>query len=100
MKESRLGSGTEAKDGDAALHKDRFAVSGLAATLRAADPGTRVKLTLDDGREVGGSLRGVNGETVDLDEARVELRRVRRLCLEFGSATRNGRRKSGLNKVA
>jgi hypothetical protein len=70
-------------------------VSGLAATLRAADPGTRVKLTLDDGREVGGSLRGVKGETVDLDEARVELHKVKRLCLEFGSAARNGHRKAG-----
>jgi len=69
-------------------------VSGLAATLRAADPGTRVKLVLDDGSEVGGSLRGVNGETVDLDETRVELRKVKRLCIEFGSATRNGRRKA------
>ena len=69
-------------------------MSGLAATLRAADPGTRVKLVLDDGREVGGSLRGVSGETVDLDEEKVELRKVKRLCLEFGSAARNGRRQA------
>jgi hypothetical protein len=65
-------------------------MSGLAATLREAEPGTRVRLVLDDGREVTGALRGVNGETVDLDETHVELGRVRRLKLEFGSARRGG----------
>jgi hypothetical protein len=67
-------------------------VSGLAATLREAELGTRVRLVLDDGREITGALRGVNDETVDLDEIRVELRRVRRLKLEFGSAPRSGAR--------
>ena len=69
-----------------------FAMSGLAATLREAEPGTRVRLVLDDGREITGALRDVDDETVDIDETRVELRRVRRLKLEFGSARQSGAR--------
>ena len=61
-------------------------MSGLAATLRASEPGTRVLLTLDDGREIVGALGEVNGETVDVDETRVELRKVKRLRLEFGAS--------------
>jgi hypothetical protein len=69
-----------------------FAVSGLAATLREAEPGTRVRLVLDDGREITGALGRVGDETVELDENHVELRRVTRLKLEFGSAQRSGAR--------
>jgi hypothetical protein len=56
-------------------------VSGLAATLRTAEPGTRVLLLLDDGSERSGALRSVKGETVDLDGERVELARVKRVRL-------------------
>jgi hypothetical protein len=69
-------------------------VSGLAATLRAAEPGTRVRLLLDDGREVTGALRGVNGETVDLDEMRIELGQVKSIRLEFSSTPRTPGRKA------
>lgn len=69
-------------------------MSGLAATLRAADPGTRVRLLLEDGREVSGALRGVNGETVDLDKGRVELGQVKRIRLEFRPAPRTSGRKA------
>lgn len=58
--------------------------SGLAATLRAAEPGTQVRLMLNDGSERSGALRGVNGETVDLDGERVELSEVKRVRLELG----------------
>jgi hypothetical protein len=66
-----------------------LAMSGLAATLRAADPGTRVLLKLRDGSEVEGELRDVNGESIGLDDGvRVELRQVERIRLEFGSVAR------------
>jgi hypothetical protein len=63
-------------------------MSALAATLREAEPGTRVKLLLKDGAVVSGSLLSVNGESVELDddgELRVDLADVKRLKLEFGS---------------
>jgi len=63
-------------------------MSGLAATLRAADPGTRVRLVLDDGSEVSGELGAVNGETVEVDGTSVELKTVKRLGLEFGARAR------------
>jgi hypothetical protein len=63
-------------------------MSGLAATLREAELGTRVHLLLDDGEIVSGALRGVNGEWVELGDMRIELRRVKRLKLQFGSERR------------
>ena len=60
-------------------------MSGLAATLRTAEPGTRVRLVLDDGSEVTGDLRAVNGETVDIGDKQVELRTVKRLAMQFGA---------------
>ena len=66
-------------------------MSALAATLREAEPGTKVRLVLKNGREVSGTLRSVNGESVDLDdggETRVDLSQVKRLNLEFSSAPR------------
>jgi hypothetical protein len=63
-------------------------MSGLAATLREAELGTRVHLLLDDGETVTGMLRGVNGESVDIDDMRVELRRVKRLRLQFSAVPR------------
>jgi len=62
-------------------------LSGIAATLQEAEPGTKVSLMLDDGEEVAGSLVEVSGETVDLGDARrVELNHVKRLRLDFSSA--------------
>jgi hypothetical protein len=60
-------------------------LTGLAATLRAAEPGIHVRLVLEDGREVAGALRAVNGESVDLDngEGQVDLGQVERVLLEF-----------------
>ena len=63
-------------------------MSGLAATLLAADPGTLVRLVLDDGSEVSGALGAVNGETVKVDGRSVELKTVKRLGLEFGTRER------------
>ena len=60
-------------------------MSGLAATLRAAEAGTHVRLLLTDGSEVSGELRGVHEETVDIGGKAVELQMVKRLGLEFGS---------------
>jgi hypothetical protein len=64
-------------------------MSGLAATLRQTDPGTRVRLEMRDGSEVSGTVRDVNGESVSLDNGGgvVELRQVRRVVLEFGEAS-------------
>jgi hypothetical protein len=66
-------------------------MSGLAATLRQAEPGTRVRLVMDDGSEVAGALGRVNGETVDLDDGdqHIELRNVKRMNLEFSSPPRS-----------
>jgi|GraSoiStandDraft_46_1057282.scaffolds.fasta_scaffold28308_4 hypothetical protein len=63
-------------------------MSALAATLREAEPGTRIQLLLKDGAVVSGILLSVNGESVELDddgELRVDLADVKRLKLEFGS---------------
>ena len=63
-------------------------MNALAATLREAEPGTRVKLLLRDGAVVSGALLSVNGESVELDdggETRIELGLVKRLRLEYGS---------------
>jgi hypothetical protein len=66
-------------------------VSNLAATLREAEPGIRVRLVLDDGSEVAGVLRGVDGDVVELDEGatRVDLRRVKRVNLDFSSVPKH-----------
>jgi hypothetical protein len=50
-------------------------MSGLAATLREAEPGTQVRLRMRDGSEVAGALSDVNGESIGLDDGsmRVEL---------------------------
>jgi hypothetical protein len=63
-------------------------MSALAATLREAEPGTRVRLLLKDGAVVSGTLLSVNGESVELDgngETRIDLDQVKRLKLEFGA---------------
>ncbi len=66
-------------------------MSGLAATLREAEPGTRVRLEMEDGSEVAGALGRVNGETVDLDDGdqQIELRQVKRMNLEFSSTPKS-----------
>jgi hypothetical protein len=62
-------------------------MSGLAATLREAEPGTRLRLKMRDGSEVAGALADVNGESIGLDDGRtrIELKKVARIKLEFGS---------------
>jgi hypothetical protein len=63
-------------------------MSALAATLREAEPGTRVRLLLKDGAVISGTLLSVNGESVDLENGgatRIDLRNVKRLKLEFSS---------------
>ena len=45
-------------------------MSGLAATLRQIDPGTRVRLEMRDGSEVSGTVGDVNGESVSLEARR------------------------------
>jgi hypothetical protein len=62
-------------------------LSGLAATLREAEPGTRVSLVLEDGEEIAGALGEVSGETVDLDDEgrQIDLAQVKRLRLDFSS---------------
>jgi hypothetical protein len=66
-------------------------MSGLAATLREAEPGTRVRLVMEDGSEVAGALGRVDDETVDLDDGdqHIELRNVKRMNLEFSSPPRS-----------
>jgi hypothetical protein len=63
-------------------------VSNLAATLREAEPGIGVRLVLEDGSEVAGLLRGVDGDVVELEDGatRVDLGRVKRVYLDFSSA--------------
>ena len=45
-------------------------------------------MEMRDGSEVSGTVGDVNGESVSLDDGggTVELRQVRRVCLEFGEA--------------
>ena len=63
-------------------------MSGLAATLRETDPGTKVRMEMRDGSEVSGTIGDINGESVALKDGGgvVELRQVRRIVLEFGEA--------------
>ncbi len=62
-------------------------MSGLAATLRETEPGTRVRLQMRDGSEVTGTIGDVDDESVSLDGGgEVELKRVRRIVLEYGEA--------------
>ena len=70
-------------------------MSGLAATLRETDPGTKVRLEMRDGSEVSGTIGDVNGESVALSNGGgvVELRQVRRVVLEFGEAPARRRSK-------
>jgi hypothetical protein len=70
-------------------------MSGLAATLRQIDPGTKVRLEMRDGSEVSGTVGDVNGESVSLDNGGgvIELRQVRRVCLEFGETPSQRRSK-------
>lgn len=63
-------------------------MSGLAATLREAEPGTRIRLLLANGREVAGSLGGVRDDSVDLDGERVALSEVKRIRIEYGPGSR------------
>ena len=70
-------------------------MSGLAATLRETDPGTKVRLQMRDGSEVAGTMGDVKGESVSLSDGggKVELKQVRRVVLEYGEApTRRGKR--------
>jgi hypothetical protein len=70
-------------------------MSGLAATLREIDPGTKVRIEMRDGSEISGTVARVNGESVSLDDGGgvVELRKVRRICLEFGETPKQRRSK-------
>jgi hypothetical protein len=63
-------------------------MSGLAATLRETDPGTKVRMEMRDGSEVSGTIGDIEGESVALKDGGgvVELRQVRRIVLEFGEA--------------
>jgi Ethanolamine utilization protein EutJ (predicted chaperonin) len=63
-------------------------VSSLAATLREAEPGIKVRLVLEDGSEVACVLRGVDGDVVELDGGAtpIDLGLVKRVNLDFSSA--------------
>jgi hypothetical protein len=76
-------------------------MSGLAATLREIDPGTKVRLEMRDGSEMSGTVANVSGESVSLDNGGgvVELRQVRRVVLEFGETPKQ-RRSSQRSKQA
>lgn len=75
-------------------------MSGLAATLRETDPGTRVRMEMRDGTEVSGTVGEVNGESIALNGGGVvELRQVRRIVLEFGETPKQ-RRSSQRPKAA
>jgi hypothetical protein len=76
-------------------------MSGLAATLREIDPGTKVRLEMRDGSEMSGTIANVSGESVSLDNGGgvVELRQVRRVVLEFGETPKQ-RRSSQRSKQA
>jgi hypothetical protein len=63
--------------------------TGLAATLREAGPGIPVRFELADGDSVVGSVGSVKGDLVDLDDGkRIDLRKVKRVNLEFSSVPR------------
>jgi hypothetical protein len=63
--------------------------TGLAATLREAGPGIPVRFEFVDGASVVGSVGSVQGDLVDLDDGkRIDLRKVKRVNLEFSSAAR------------
>ena len=53
--------------------------------MREAEPGMHIRLVLEDGREVAGAFRAVNGESVDLDNGngRTDLRQVKRVLMEY-----------------
>jgi hypothetical protein len=70
-------------------------MSGLAATLRETDPGTRVRIEMRDGSEVSGRVAEVSGESVSLDDGGgvVELDQVRRVVLEYGETPNSGQRR-------
>ena len=70
-------------------------MSGLAATLREAEPGTRVRLMMEDGSVVAGAFGRVDGETVDLDDGdqQIELGKVKRMNLEFSSTPKSRARR-------
>jgi hypothetical protein len=75
-------------------------MTGLAAALRETEPGIKIRLVLQDGREVAGAFRSVNGETVDLGNGnqRIELRDVKRVNLEFSSAPKRKPRRKGAQR--
>lgn len=77
-------------------------MSGLAATLRQTEPGTRVRIEMRDGSEVSGTVAAVNGESVSLDNGGgvVELRQVRRVVLEFGETPEQRRSSQRRKQVA
>jgi hypothetical protein len=63
--------------------------TGLAATLREAGPGISVRFDLTDGDSVVGSVGSVQGDLVNLDDGkRIDLRKVKRVNLEFSSVPR------------
>jgi hypothetical protein len=62
--------------------------TGLGATLREAGPGIRVRFELADGDQVAGAVGSIEGDQVDLDDGkRVDLRLVKRVSIEFSSAS-------------
>ena len=69
--------------------------TGLAATLREAGPGVTVRFQLADGDEVSGAMGDVQGDRVRLEGVRrqIDLRQVRRVCLEFSEAPKPKRRR-------
>jgi hypothetical protein len=68
-------------------------MNSLAATLREAEPGIKIRLLYEDGREVSGVFRGVSGDAVDLENGagrvdltqvkRVDLTQVKRVLIEY-----------------
>jgi hypothetical protein len=73
----------------AGMSNGRPVPTGLAATLREAGPGITVRFELADGDSVAGSVGSVQGDLVDLDDGkRIDLRKVKRVKLEFSSASR------------
>ena len=63
--------------------------TGLAATLREAGPGISVRFELTDGDSVVVSVGSVQGDLVNLDDGkRIDLRKVKRVNLEFSSVPR------------
>jgi hypothetical protein len=69
--------------------------AGIAQTLREAGPGVLARLTLHDGKEVEGQVSHLDAENVELDSgARIDLRLVRRVHLEFSSPSSGDRGRS------